>query len=136
MLKTAVPPARMVPGWSPGSRRLLSRCVRPSYRLGLMAPGQRCLLWLSGRRQPGVHALGELAGTPEPAGAAAATVDVVLHLLPDPVPRAELLVAPAFAAAEVVRMPAGSNPSWLDAAQLAAVLDQLDGGPPRAAGWA
>jgi hypothetical protein len=32
-------------------------------------------------------------------------------------------------------MPAGSNPSWLDAAQLAAVLDLLGPDAVRAAGW-
>ena len=42
----------------------VSRCVRPSYRLGLMAPGQPCLLWRSGRHDPGVHALGVLTGGP------------------------------------------------------------------------
>ena len=36
--------------------------MRPSYRLGLMAAGQPVLLWLSGRRQPGVHAVGVLTG--------------------------------------------------------------------------
>jgi hypothetical protein len=101
-----------------------------------MAPGQRCLLWLSGRRQPGVHGLGLLASGPEPArDGARHAVDVVLHLLPDPVPRAELVLARDFAAAEVVRMPAGSNPSWLDHGQLRAVLDRVDGSALRAAGW-
>jgi hypothetical protein len=38
------------------------------------------------------------------------------------VPREELLADPDFAGAEVVRMPAGSNPSWLSAAQYVAVL--------------
>lgn len=135
MLKTAVPPAALLPGWSPGARLLLPRCVRPSYRLALMAPGQRCLLWLSGRREPGVHAVGILAGVPEAAGEAGPVVELALHLLPDPVARAELLTVPAFAGAEVVRMPAGSNPSWLDDAQLEAVLDRVDGGTIRAAGW-
>ena len=110
--------------------------MRPSYRLDLMAPGQRCLLWLSGRRQPGVHALGVLATAPEPVGDGTThAVDVVLHLLADPVPRAELVVVPDFAAAEVVRMPAGSNPSWLAAGALRAVLDRVDGAALAAAGW-
>ena len=113
----------------------LPRCVRRSYRLELMAPGQRCLLWLSGRRQPGVHALGLLATSPEPVGDVTCTVEVVLHRLPEPVPRAELVLDPDFAAAEVVRMPAGSNPSWLAAGALRAVLDRLDDAALRAAGW-
>jgi hypothetical protein len=99
----------------------LTRCVRPSYRLGLMAAGQPCLLWRSGRHDPGVHALGELTG-PVQAGDGGPVVPVRFRPLPEPVARADLLTDPAFADAEVVRMPAGSNPSWLSAAQFAAVL--------------
>ena len=111
------------------------RCERRSYRLELMAPGQRCLLWLSGRRRPGVHALGVLATAPEPVDDVTCTVDLALHRLSEPVLRAELVLDPAFAAAEVVRMPAGSNPSWLPAGALRAVLDRVDADAPRAAGW-
>jgi hypothetical protein len=112
----------------------LTRCVRPSYRLDLMAAGQPCLLWRSGR-DAGVHALGELTGPvlhpveslrhenrspATPLGGP--VVPVRFAPLAEPVTRAELLTDPAFRGAEVVRMPAGSNPSWLDAAQYAAVL--------------
>jgi hypothetical protein len=104
-LKSSVPPERIVPGWPPGVARTVNRCLRASYRLGLMLPGMPCLLWVSGRDRPGVHAVGELAGVPD------------------------------FAGAEVVRMPAGSNPSWLWAAQFAAVraraMSALDGGTTR-----
>jgi hypothetical protein len=94
-----------------------TRCVRLSYRLGLMAPGQPCLLWRSGRDRPGVHALGVLTGE-----ARGGEVPVRFTLLADPVPRADLLADPVFREAEVIRMPAGSNPSWLTAGQYAAVL--------------
>ena len=102
----------------------LTRCVRPSYRLGLMAAGQPCLLWRSGRQDPGVHAVGVLTGPPE-AGDGGPVVPVRLVALAEPVPRAELLADPAFRDAEVLRMPAGSNPSWLDAAQYAAVRARI-----------
>jgi hypothetical protein len=95
----------------------LTRCVRPSYRLGLMVPGQPCLLWRSGRHDPGVHALGVLTGEPRDGA-----VPVRFTRLAEPVPRAELVADPVFGAAEVIRMPAGSNPSWLTAAQYAVVL--------------
>ena len=95
----------------------LTRCVRPSYRLGLMAPGQPCLLWRSGRHDAGVHALGVLTGAPR-----VGAVPVRLTPLAEPVPRAELVEDPVFGQAEVIRMPAGSNPSWLSAAQYAVVL--------------
>jgi hypothetical protein len=102
----------------------LTRCVRPSYRLGLMAPGQPCLLWRSGRDSPGVHALGVLTGEPWDG-----EVPVRLTPLAEPVPRAELVADPVFREAEVIRMPAGSNPSWLTAAQYAVVLART--GPAR-----
>lgn len=132
VVKTATAPSQLVPGWAPGTEAHLHRCLRPTYRLGLMAPGQRCLLWLSGAREPGVHALGVLAGAP----GTDQRVEVGLHLLDEPMPRAELLAEPAFAAAEVVRLPIGANPSYLTAVQLAPVLARLEPPVLRAAGWA
>jgi hypothetical protein len=125
VLKTSRPPSQLVPGWMPGTAQSLTRCVRASYRLDLMSAGHPCLLWLSGRHSPGVHALGTLAA---PVGAdadGAPVIDVRLTLLPGPVARADLLADPRVRGAEVVRMPAGSNPSWLSAAQFAAVLDRV-----------
>jgi hypothetical protein len=121
VLKSTRPPTDFAPGWSPEERRTFTRCVRRSYRLELMAAGQPCLLWLSGRNRPGVHSLGVLAGAAQPDGDGW-TVPLELTLLPDPIPRAELLADPVVREAEVLRMPAGSNPSWLSAAQFAAVL--------------
>jgi hypothetical protein len=134
LLKSARPPDLVAPGWAAGEPRRLRRCLRRSYRLELMVPGQRCLLWLSGRVRPGVHALGTVVEPPDPA-APAPEVEVLLHLLPEPVDRAELRDDPAFATAEVLRMPAGSNPSYLRPAELAAVLTHLDPPTPHAAGW-
>ena len=133
VVKTATPPTELSPGWTPGEQRLLTRCLRPSYRLGLMAPGQPCLLWLSGRDRPGVHAVGSLADRPvdRPGGP---TAPLRLSLLDEPLPRAELLADVGFSAAEVLRMPAGSNPSWLTAGQFAAVLARVP--PPGLGPWA
>ena len=133
LVKTSRPPALIEPGWSPGEERTLQRCVRATYRLGLMAPEQVCLLWLSGQTCPGVHAVGTLVAGPGGEGPVD-TVDapggpfatVRLRLLHDPVPRSELMTLPAFAASEVARMPAGSNPSYLTTPQLAEVLARLD----------
>lgn len=124
VLKTAVPAEGVVPGWTPGEARGLDRCVRASYRLGLMRRGAPCLLWVSGRDRPGVHALGALAGEPHD-GPSGPEVAVRLVLLDRPVSRAELLADPVAAGAEVLRMPAGSNPSWLSPAQFAAVLARV-----------
>ena len=120
MLKSSLHPAEVAPGWSPGQERRLTRCVRRSYRVELVRPGNRCLLWVSGRTDPGVHAVGVIAGAATE-GEGGPEVAVDLTLLADPVPRAELLADPAAAGAEVLRMPAGSNPSWLSPPQFAAV---------------
>ena len=124
LLKTSVHPTDIRPGWLPGQERTLERCVVRSYRLSLMQPGQTCVLWLSGRVSPGVHAIGHLVAEPSLAGPSDVQPSVVvsLRLLEEPVARSELLEHPAFAGAEVLMMPAGSNPSYLDGPQLAAVL--------------
>src|SRR3954452_6211992 len=90
-----------------------------------MAPGHPCLLWRSGRDSPGVHALGVLTGEPRDG-----EVPGRLTHLGEPVPRAELVADPVFGEAEVIRMPAGSNPSWLSAAQYAVVLARTRSHPP------
>jgi hypothetical protein len=93
-----------------------------------MQPGQPCLLWVSGRERPGVHALGELTGGPVESDGGP-VVAVRLTRLAEPVDRRDLLTDPAVRDAEVLRMPAGSNPSWLSAAQYAALQAHL--GPVR-----
>ena len=124
MLKSTRPPSAIDAAWRPGTSRSLTRCVRRSYRLELMAAGQPCLLWLSGRDRPGVHALGSVEGPVEDDDGGPA-VPLRLTLLPDPVPRADLLGDPRMRDAEVLRMPAGSNPSWLSRPQFEAVLDRV-----------
>ena len=124
VFKSAVPTSRLVPGWRPGASWSTTRCVRPSYRLALMSPGQPCLLWISGREDPGVHALGTLAGEPQETDDGP-VAPVRLTLLREPLSRAELLGDPVARDAEVLRMPAGSNPSWLSPAQFAVVLDRI-----------
>ncbi|MEI4270838.1 hypothetical protein TEK04_03795 [Klenkia sp. LSe6-5] len=117
MLKSAVLPDELAPGWRPGDAVGMVRCVRQSYRVDLVSPGDPVLLWCSGRVAPGVHAVGTVAGT-HPAGP---EVLVRWTRLTDPVPRGALLADPVAQRAEVLRMPAGSNPSWLSPAQWAAV---------------
>jgi hypothetical protein len=129
VVKTARPPDAVVPGWAPAQTHEVTRCLRPSYRLGLMRPGQPVLLWRSGRDRPGVHATGVLAGEVGPGGNGPVAV-VRFTLLPAPLPRADLLADPVAREAEVLRMPAGSNPSYLTPAQYAAVLAHLPDGCP------
>jgi hypothetical protein len=129
VLKSALPPEAIGTGWAPGEARVVDRCVRASYRLGLMRPRDPCLLWVSGRDRPGVHAVGRLTDVPRE-GPAGPDVPVRFVRLEEHVARAELLADPAFAGAEVVRMPAGSNPSWLSAAQFAVVRARWAQSPP------
>ena len=79
------------------------------------------------RLDVGVHALGVLTGpaVEDPGGP---VVGVRWTRLAEPVLRADLLADPAAQDAEVLRMPAGSNPSWLSARQYAAVLAHGPGG--------
>ena len=121
VIKSTRPPDAVLPGWLSGTSAELDRCVRPSYRLGLVRAGRPVLLWVSGRDRPGVHALGEVTG-PVRETDGGPVVPVRLTRLAEPVDRAELLADPAARDAEVLRMPAGSNPSWLSAEQYAAVL--------------
>jgi hypothetical protein len=125
LLKSSHPPETVAPGWAPGASRDLDRCVRRSYRLELMAAGQPCLLWVSGRDRAGVHAVGVLTAGVTWTGDRP-VVAVRLTRLHEPLARAELLADPVARGAEVLRMPAGSNPSWLSAAQYAAVLSRLE----------
>jgi hypothetical protein len=120
VVKSSRLPEQIDAGWPAGATRRIVRCLRRSYRLDLMRPGDPCLLWVSGRTTPGVHAVGVLADRPD-TGDAGPEVALDLTLLAEPVPRAELLADPVAAGAEVLRMPAGSNPSWLSAGQFAAV---------------
>lgn len=126
LLKSAVPPAVIDPGWAPGEQRELTRCVRRSYRLDLVVPGRPVVLWVSGRVQPGVHAVGTVTGPVRPGDGpdGEPLLPVRLTRLETPVERAELLHDPLFRDAEVLRMPAGSNPSWLTGAQLAVVRER------------
>jgi hypothetical protein len=131
VLKSTRPPADIDPGCRPGAECSQTRCVRRSYRLDLLTAGQPCLLWVSGRVSPGVHALGTLTGGPDDADGP--VVPVRWRRLAEPVPRVELLADPRMRGAEVLRMPAGSNPSWLSHEQFAAVLDRV--GEPGLGPW-
>lgn len=106
-----------------GFGTITTRCVRPSYRTDLVRAGQPVLLWVSGSdpvHPAGIYACGHTTG--------AATYDgrepfvpVRLHAVEPTVRRVQLLAHPVLAWAEVIRMPAGSNPSYLDVQQYAAL---------------
>lgn len=97
------------------------RCVRPGYRADLVRPGQPVLLWVSGgdpATPPGIHAQGRTTGVPSPGPGSQLDLPVVLSPLAAPVPRSELLAHPTLGRLEVLRMAAGSNPSFLTRSEL------------------
>lgn len=92
------------------------RCIRPSYRTDLVTAGQPVLLWVSGHRPDlpaGIHARGRTTGPVRDE-----VMPVELRPLTDPLLRSELVGHPGLADLEVLRMPAGSNPSYVTPAQL------------------
>ena len=106
-----------------GFADITSRCVRATYRTDLIKADQPVLLWVSGkdRQHPaGIYACGHTTG---PVDEAAPTPEMPVRLRPvrPPVRREELLDDPMLSGIEVIRMPAGSNPSYLDVEQYAAL---------------
>ncbi len=106
-----------------GFREVTRRCVQPSYRTALVRAGQPVLLWVSGRdpRHPaGVHAVGHTTGSVQVAGAEV-SMPVRLRAVEPVLTRDEILADPVLACLEVIRVPAGSNPSYLDTGQYLAL---------------
>lgn len=106
-------------------------CVRPGYRARLMAAGQPVVFWASGSRgrQPyGVWGVGRLRGPalldPD-SGQYEVPLDLAVWEPARRVRRAELQADPRLAAAEVLRLPVGANPSFLTVAEFAALADHL-----------
>jgi hypothetical protein len=113
-----------------------TRCLRPSYRTDLVEAGQLVLLWFSGTSatQPaGIHAHGRVTGSavddpaesgqpaPGPRGQSTVLMPVDLRPLSPPVLRTDLVAHPVLCRIEVLRMPAGSNPSFLTSDEVAAL---------------
>ena len=99
-----------------GFAEVETRCVRPTYRTELVRPGQRVLLWVSGNEADlpaGIHAQGRTTGVVRDG-----VIPVQLAPVSSPLLRSEFVGHPGLAAMEVLRMPAGSNPSYVTPEQL------------------
>lgn len=99
-----------------------SWCVQPTYRTDLVAAGQSVLLWVSGTEweyPAGIYARGRTTGS-----AAAGVIPISLTPLLDPLLRPEVVAHAGLAGMEVLRMPAGSNPSFVTHEELR-VLTEL-----------
>lgn len=120
--------------------------MAPSYRIDLVRPGHRCVLWVTGARTaawtPGVWALGEITSRPfDDVGDAedhrwrdlSARDRVRPHVMcrmdpVEPIPRSDLAADPRFASAEILRRPRMGSPLAVTARQLSAIDDQVS--PP------
>jgi hypothetical protein len=105
-----------------------TRCVRATYRTEVVREGQPVLLWLSGRHPDfpaGIHAHGWTTGPVRVDEASGPVMPVRLHGTDPVVPRAELLASAELHGIEVLRMPAASNPSWLDREAWQALREQF-----------
>ena len=105
-----------------GFRDVTTRCVRPTYRTGIIAVDQPVLLWFSGQdsdHPAGIYAQGWTIGDASIAEDGQPAMRVALQPVEPPVLRHELLEHLVLSRIEVVRMPAGSNPSFLSKTQLA-----------------
>ena len=97
-----------------------SWCARPTYRTELVGAGQPVLLWVSGAEAAhpaGIYARGRTTG-PVSDG----VMPMRLVPLEEPLLRAELVGHPDLSSLEVLRMPAGSNPSFVTPPQLAVLV--------------
>ena len=99
-------------------------CLRQTYRTDLVEPGQPVLFWISGSsatRPAGIYAQGSTRGRTTAAddepdegrGLPKVLMPVELRQLTAPVLRRDLLQHPTLSRIEVLRMPAGSNPSFV-----------------------
>ena len=120
-----------------GRTRIESRCVADNYRSAMMRRGQRALLWLSGPAEGptprGVWGLGWISGptSTDANGQLVVPTDITV-LDPDDVIRAtDLREIPGLSRMEVLRVPAASNPSWVDVDQLDALQRRLPAWPPQ-----
>ncbi|MGZ8177558.1 hypothetical protein ACXVUM_06460 [Williamsia sp. SKLECPSW1] len=120
-----------------GRTQIESRCVADNYRTAMMRSGHRAILWLSGpatgRTPRGVWGLGWIAGHAGRDGSGQWVVPTDITLLdPDHAVRAtHIREIPTLAGMEVLRVPAASNPSWVDVDQLAVLRELLPAWPAR-----
>ena len=104
--------------------------VADGYRADLMAPGDRCFVWVTGPRgaswTPGIWAAGAVTARPvatRESRRLRVGLDVRgLHPL---LSRSELRADPRFAGAEVLRVPRMGNPLILTPAEVAAIDEHL-----------
>jgi hypothetical protein len=118
-------------------------CAARNYRATLIRSGQPVMLWVSGGLAavpvPGIWAVGETASSkdseadiaraidrPTPETRAKSQVGLALRQLDEPIPRTVLRQVSGLERMEVLRIPAGSNPSWVTRAELEVLRGLID----------
>ncbi|WP_214407003.1 hypothetical protein [Pseudonocardia lacus] len=111
--------------------RVEAFCAHPSYRVGLVRPGQPAVLWVSGpdgaSPVPGIWMVGRTTG--EVTDAPRPRVGLALDVLPEPVARAALRADPRTARMEVLRAPQMGNPSVITPGELAVIAAMVGDWP-------
>ena len=106
-----------------GFASVTSRCVRATYRAELVREGQPVLLWISGQdveHPAGIHAAGRTTG-PVVEDDDGPAMQLALSAVDPVVLRSDLLAEPDLSRLEVIRMPAGSNPSFVTVEEFAII---------------
>ncbi|HZG89364.1 MAG TPA: hypothetical protein VEZ42_04035 [Pseudonocardia sp.] len=107
-------------------------CAHPSYRVGLVVPGQPAVLWVSGSSgsavTPGIWMAGRTTGEVD-RNRDRPRIGLAMTLLPEALPREVLRADPRTARLEVLRAPQMSNPSVVSPGELAAIEELLGGWP-------
>ena len=123
LLKTRPGPGALLEPGADGRRVFRERCVARTYRAQLMQPGDPVLLWLSGPSgghgpTPGIWGVGQVTDAAGVNEAGQFAVGLELPVADEVLLARDVLRADrGLAALEVLRMPAASNPSWLDREQ-------------------
>jgi hypothetical protein len=149
-LLKASPTVWDLPAFLAAGGRLDHWRLTDSYRLDLVAPGDRCVLWMTGPHgatpTPGLWALGTIRGRPELRGEGdddgfweteterrkpRAIVPIRLRVLKEPIPRRAFVDDPRFADAEIRRAPRVGNPVALTPDELAVIDEIVDDHRPR-----
>ena len=134
-----------IAGWLASDEPADSWRLAESPRVDLLAPGQRCFLWITGpasaRLTPGIWAAGTVTGDVvwrdgdlddprwtdrEAQRQTRPFVPVILERLDAMIPRSELREDPRFAMAEILRAPRVGNPVVVTPGELDVLDEWLD----------
>ena len=96
--------------------------MQPTYRTALVEPGQLVLLWVSGR-ETGPSGGHLRARTYDRCRRRRDGADCAVPADGAVAARSELVGHPGLASMEVLRVPAGSNPSYVTPAQLRVLVE-------------